>query len=923
MVLVGCGDTATDTATDTTKTTTPEFFPIVILPNDSIILTNAKIRLNVSGGKPPYTFSMESGPGSIGTTGIYIADSITGNVIIMITDSVGKTAEGRLRVVKPLALLPTTVQINVDGNFQFETKGGVAPYFYQIVTGGGIISPIGQYFAGTTPTTVLVKVVDVQGNEATATVQTNSPVQINPSSANINRGDKYQFTSSFGFAPYNYRIISGNGSMASLTGVFTAPAVAGTSIIQSVDSIGTLSSSIVTINNLPLSLNNSNPMMQVNQSFEFKVIGGLAPYTFSFNGSGNLGSLLPTGTYFSPSVQTVDNIKVVDSEGTIFAATITVNPALTISPNTKTTVVNRAEIFFPSGGIPPYTFQLLSGSGSVNPSSGVFVAPANPGTSVVRLQDSLYNYADVVITINPDITISPVNPQIMVGNQVNFLGGGGVPPFDYSLLSGPGSIDNSGLYTANGGAGSAVIQVKDSKNTVKTTTVFVAAQIKFVEDPITVKSGNTKNILISGGVPPYTIQFRDTGGNLTNFSPYGSTLVNNNYTLNSSPLSIQSGSAEIQISKSAHGLIIGEQIQLRALSSCNVFTSAELNINVTVDAIIDLNTFVITGTKLATATTNCGGLSGFYKRLSGSLPYKAGIVSSLIPETLVVRDSLLNEVSKIIYIDGGLMAQYDLNLATGITNKFGQGCQTQSITNLVTSANVATVINCPNTDPWFLQDQFPPSNPSDPANTTPPPVNYLKMGQVGVGLNLPMTTVAAEFNTYELWFYWDGYRLSSNFSRMDANLIGMSSGLNIAFMSIKTGPTTYDKSLCFNTINIAPYDCYGIRNIDSFVSTRWTHYVFVVNNGDISKNKIYLNGVDQSLVNIGAGTSASLSQTNNLSALGSTYNSPVSSGPTDTYKVYVGGKLGFMKVFNRQLTPDEVSTSYNLNKSRFQYFGAP
>lgn len=914
LAFSGCGDppTETTTTTDTTGTTTPTFFPISISPNDYTVITNSSVTLSVSGGKPPYTFSIISGSGSISaTSGIFNSDNITGNVIIQVKDSVNTLATAKLKIVNPLSLSPSSVSMNVNSFYQLQTSGGVSPYTYQIVTGSGSINSIGQYAANTIPTTTRVKVVDARGNEAFSDISVNYPVQILPPTLNMNRGDLYQFNSSYGFPPYNYRITSGGGSLQSITGVLTAPSTAQTIVVEVVDSIGTISSSTVTVNNLPLSLDQSTVDMQVAQSFTFKVIGGLAPYTFSFQGSGNLGSILPTGTYFAPLISTTtDHIKVVDSEGSIAYATINVNPALNISPNTKITVVNRAEIFIAGGGVPPYTFSLLSGNGSVNPTTGVYIAPANPGNSVVRLQDSKGNFVDATITINPDVLISPIDPKVMVGNQINFLGSGGIPPFQYDIISGPGSIDVNGLYTANGGTGVAVIQVKDSKNTTKTTSVTILAQLQFDEDPIIVKSGNIRNILISGGVPPYTIQFRDPNTlNLTNFSLYGSTVVNNTFTLNPSPLLLQSGSPEIQVTRIAHGLSTGNQIQFKSLSSCDVFSAAELNTISTVSSVVDSNNFTITMSKVATASLNCGGVTGFYLKLTGSLPYQAGIVSSQVSETLVVQDSLLNQVEKAVYIDGGLIAQYDLDLANGTTHKFGQGCNSQIITNLISSNNGASLFSCPDSAAWFLQE----------SRTAPQTlINYVKTGPVGLDFSLPFNTTVTESNSFEVWLRWDGIRLSSSFSRMDANIFGLSNQ-NVALMSIKTGATTYDRALCFNTKTTTPYDCYGIRNIDSLIGDRWTHLVFIINNGDITKNKIYVNGVAQSLTNVGAGASNSVSQTNTFVKLGGAFISIPSASP-DINSTTLNSKVSFIKIFNRALTSDEVTNSYNNTKGRFQDF---
>ena len=61
---------------------------------------------------------------------------------------------------------------------------------------------------------------------------------------------------------------------------------------------------------------------------------------------------------------------------------------LEISPISVTIQVNSQTPFSASGGTPPYTFSVISGTGEINDSNGVYTAPAQPGTDIIQVMDS-------------------------------------------------------------------------------------------------------------------------------------------------------------------------------------------------------------------------------------------------------------------------------------------------------------------------------------------------------------------------------------------------------------------------------------------------------------------------------------------------------------------------------------------------------
>jgi hypothetical protein len=73
--------------------------------------------------------------------------------------------------------------------------------------------------------------------------------------------------------------------------------------------------------------------------------------------------------------------------------------ALQISPVAITLVVGTTCTFSARGGSPPYSFSLVSGSGSIDADSGQYTAPGSPASDNVRVQDSLGAVSQAVVTV--------------------------------------------------------------------------------------------------------------------------------------------------------------------------------------------------------------------------------------------------------------------------------------------------------------------------------------------------------------------------------------------------------------------------------------------------------------------------------------------------------------------------------------------
>jgi hypothetical protein len=102
------------------------------------------------------------------------------------------------------------------------------------------------------------------------------------------------------------------------------------------------------------------------------------------------------------------------------------------------------------------------------------------------------------------LIISPAMASVPANGSVTFSASGGIPPYAYSVTSGPGSIDaSSGVYTATATAGTAIIQVKDSQGSTA----------KAVVNPVTyaVTAVSNTGLLFAGGAAGGTFTIQNQG----------------------------------------------------------------------------------------------------------------------------------------------------------------------------------------------------------------------------------------------------------------------------------------------------------------------------------------------------------------------------------------------------------------------------
>ena len=72
-------------------------------------------------------------------------------------------------------------------------------------------------------------------------------LSISPPATAVATSGTFAFTATGGVGPYTYTLLSGGGSVDPVTGLYTAPAAAGTAVIQVTDKTGTSVEAVITV----------------------------------------------------------------------------------------------------------------------------------------------------------------------------------------------------------------------------------------------------------------------------------------------------------------------------------------------------------------------------------------------------------------------------------------------------------------------------------------------------------------------------------------------------------------------------------------------------------------------------------------------------------------------------------------------------
>ncbi|MGN6369692.1 MAG: PKD domain-containing protein, partial [Phycisphaerae bacterium] len=448
------GQTATSTVNVTVNQTLTS---VAVSPASPTLNENATQQFTATAydqfnvamaAQPAFTWSKTAGVGSINATGLYTAPYGTGTATIQAsTGGVNGTASITVNNAAPTIATPaaaspspvtgTTTTLSVLGaddggepNLTYTwtataKPAGSNPAFG--ANGSNAAKSITVTFDKAGSYTFQVTIDDgtnqITGSVSVTVNQTLTVIDLSPATASLNENDSQQFTATgndqFGdvMSPqptFTWTRTSGIGSIDS-SGLYTAPGAAGAATIQ-VSSGSVNASASITITN--------------------------APPTIATNAAATPSPV--TGTTTALSVLGADDggESNLTYSWTVTAKPAGSNPAFSIN---GTNASKNTTVTFDAAGT--YTFQ-------------------------VTIDDGTNQITDTVsVTVNQTLTtlsLSPASAALNRNGTQQFTAMGydqfgqamsPQPALTWSVFSGVGSIDSSGLYTAPNAAGSAVVKV--------------------------------------------------------------------------------------------------------------------------------------------------------------------------------------------------------------------------------------------------------------------------------------------------------------------------------------------------------------------------------------------------------------------------------------------------------------------------------
>jgi len=376
--------------------------------------------------------------GTITSNGLYTAPQSSSTHVVTATAvaDTTKTASATVTVKGNVTITPGTATMVTGAKQQFQatlngTATSGATWTVDGVTGGnssvGTISSAGVYTAPSQAGTHTVgaSVGTGAGNSATAPVIVFS-FGITPATAMVAEGGTQQFTTTIqGLANTNVtwsvdNVVGGNATAGTIsaTGLYTAPAQAGTHTIGATsvaDTTASVTASVTVTGAVAISPTAATLMNNTSQQFTASVQGSNPTFTWSVDGviGGNstVGKISNTGDYTAPSAAGNHTVTASDGTGTGDSASAQVTVwSFTISPTGATVAPGGTQQFTTTiQGITNTSVTwsvdgIAGGNNSVGTISatGLYTAPSATGahnvtaTSVAYPSDSVTARVTVV-----------------------------------------------------------------------------------------------------------------------------------------------------------------------------------------------------------------------------------------------------------------------------------------------------------------------------------------------------------------------------------------------------------------------------------------------------------------------------------------------------------------------------------------------
>jgi gliding motility-associated-like protein len=503
--------------------------------NSSCGASNGVVNIGaVTGGTAAYTYSLNGGAFTSTTSYTGLA---AGTYTVVVRDVNGCTFSTTATIINspgPTALATSTVNstcgasngtVNVGA-----VTGGTAAYVYSF--NGSAFTSTTSY-TGLAAGTYTIIVRDANGCTFTVTATVaNSPgptalaTSVTNASCGASNGSITIGAVTGGTAAYTYSV---NGSAFTATTSYTGFA-AGTYSVVVRDANGCTFTTSATINNasgptaLAVSSTNASCGSSTGTATIGAVTGGIAPYTYSFNGSAFTSTTsytaLASGTY---------SVIVRDANGCTYNTSVTVGsnaaPTALVTTTTNSTcgaangVINIGAV---TGGFAPYTYSVNGSPFTTTTTYGSMLA----GTYTVIVRDvngcQFSTTATIINSPGPTaLAVATVNSTCGATNGVINIGvvTGGSPSYTYSVN---GSAFTTTTSYTGFGAGTYTVIVRDANNCTFSTTATVvntpgptALATTTVNSTCGASNGTVNIGAVTGGTPAYVYSFNGSAFSAT------------------------------------------------------------------------------------------------------------------------------------------------------------------------------------------------------------------------------------------------------------------------------------------------------------------------------------------------------------------------------------------------------------------------
>lgn len=428
-------------------------------PNTTVTQPNCNqplgnILTNVSGGNGPFTYAWSNGGSTAGISGVP-----AGTYTVTITQTSTGCSVSDTVVLNPVNtptinfLLPVNALcFGQNGQITANISGGTAPYSYLWSDGSSndtLFAPAGSYSLGITDAAgcqASSQVATISGPNAALTV---TPTSNNPACGQTN--GSINLSISGGTAPYT--VTWNNGS----TGTSLSNLAAGSYVATITDANGCTTTSTVALVNpnsptattqaiTPPSCNGGN-----NGTISLTVIGGTAPYSYSWsNGSANANLVGTSGTY---------SVTVTDQAG---CSTVLSNLIIPVQPVIQSSIASTNVDCNGTPGSASVSASGGAGGFSYLWSTGASTASINnlqPGQYIVVITDqngcTLSDTAIVQQAI--PVSIDQINATAALcsgqNGSVSLIVSGGQAPYTYAWSNG----STNAILSAPAGTGYSVV----------------------------------------------------------------------------------------------------------------------------------------------------------------------------------------------------------------------------------------------------------------------------------------------------------------------------------------------------------------------------------------------------------------------------------------------------------------------------------